>query len=1261
MSSKSNSAVPKPSFPVEGLLPKQASGADAFLKRFPEYDGRNVRVAVLDTGVDPAAVGLDGPNKVVDVIDCSGAGDITLKQVEATPTEDGSGLALVSPTTKRTLIVSPEWKNPTGIWKVGTKPAYDLWPTELISRRKKQRRAAFDLSHAAVVQRVQYELAQLSDTQKERKEELQTRLELLRDLQKAWKDAGPLLETVVFHDGNDWRAVVAGGEGESVDSSHGEPASVRADRLDLRSLKPMTDFRKERQWAYFGSMDLLTYTVNILDDGNLLSLVTLSGTHGTHVAGIIAAQSDEQETNGVAPGAEIVSLRIGDSRLASMEQGQALLRAAQAIIDTRCDVANMSFGEDGALGVENRGAFTQALRTIIDQHDVCFVSSAGNDGPALSTVGQPGGTTSGVLSVGAYVTEGEMQKAEYALVESGVKSSVTTWSSRGPAFDGDRGVSIYAPGAAITSICRYALQSKQLMNGTSMSSPNAAGAVALLVSALKAQGRRASPARIFAALRETGDDVNDALDVRFMNVIKAYEYLEAHAEEEFEDLRFAVQVTPPGKVPGKSDDLRGIYLREAPETHRLNQFQVNAKPQFRQEDTQQAFSLELRTRLESTQPWIEVPEFLVLGSNGRSFEVRVAAHTLEPGLHVGWVKAYNTNALGTKVFEVPVVVTKPHLLQTPAFEYPAVHLGAGAIHREFIQVPNGATWAEIRICGRNYEVKNTSARFWLHMLQLIPQARRSKIEHAFVLNLSENEPVVKRIGVEHLRTIEICAAQFWASKAGFDLELQVEFHGLDTGASLSEPISLVGGNGLQRVNVTSRLRIEECKPSATLDARRTFVRPTKSTVAPLLLQRDRMPSGRQLNELVLEYPLSFKEESSCVTFQLPISNHVYDNSVTLLTQIVDQSRKCIAFGDVYPKELSLERGDYTLYAQILHEDNNVLESLRSLPLAVDEKLSKPKEISLDIYPSHVAAYGSSKLDSKPAKLDMVKLHPGQRRVLCIDANLEGDRLPQAAKTGDLLLGTLALNEHDKHPLRVVMPPAPVPSKSTDSSEETEPKLAALLAELVPKLKGEEQKTFAAKLVAKHPDDLNVLLAQLQTLDVESKDEAENTLAAANSILQKLDANTLLLWRGEKHIPTNEQSTEQKALAKQRESEIQAYETALVRRAKAYLLLNDSQAFADAIQEARRFLSESGTDSKAQTLHTNLLVQWHMQHERLGTATRLLKKQLEDMGRGTSETRDALQKARQLQLDLFAQLGWDIWHHNYLRWQWLSSNEQRAPF
>lgn len=113
--------------------------------------------------------------------------------------------------------------------------------------------------------------------------------------------------------------------------------------------------------------------------------------HGTHVAGIIAANG---RINGVAPDAQVIAYRaLGPGGSGTTEQ---VLAAVEEAIKDKVDVLNLS------LGNEINGPdlpISLALNKAAEK-GIVPVTSSGNAGPNMWTVGSPG-TAAEAISVGA--------------------------------------------------------------------------------------------------------------------------------------------------------------------------------------------------------------------------------------------------------------------------------------------------------------------------------------------------------------------------------------------------------------------------------------------------------------------------------------------------------------------------------------------------------------------------------------------------------------------------------------------------------------------------------------------------------------------------------------------------------------------------------------------------------------------------------------------------------------------------------------------
>ncbi len=113
--------------------------------------------------------------------------------------------------------------------------------------------------------------------------------------------------------------------------------------------------------------------------------------HGTHVAGIIAANG---KLKGIAPEAEIIAYRaLGPGGMGSSDQ---VIAAIDQAIEDKVDILNLSLGNN----VNGPDWPTSRALDRAVEAGIVAVTSSGNSGPGVWTVGSPG-TSAKAISVGA--------------------------------------------------------------------------------------------------------------------------------------------------------------------------------------------------------------------------------------------------------------------------------------------------------------------------------------------------------------------------------------------------------------------------------------------------------------------------------------------------------------------------------------------------------------------------------------------------------------------------------------------------------------------------------------------------------------------------------------------------------------------------------------------------------------------------------------------------------------------------------------------
>jgi subtilisin family serine protease len=730
----------------QAFLSLKQTGVDEFLKNNPEYDGRGTIIFVLDTGVDFGIEGLlrttTGETKVIDVQDFTGQGDIEYYEADMDE-EDGNQFFVNE---DMNLSVS-------GADKLGYKAVDD-----------------------------EYYIGGLPES-------------MWMNSSSGAGDVngnGQYDDTFVFvcfntnmGDENFWVVYI--------DSDNDG---------DLSDEKPLMDYKVN--YDHFSipndiGLPNFTFGINIFPDRNTVTFHFDDGAHGTHCAGIAAGYKiGSIDLNGVAPGASLVSLKLGNNNYSggatvseSMKKCYLYADSISKATEIPC-IINMSFGVGSE--IEGKSDMALFLEDLTTKNPYLYISTSnGNEGPGISTSGLPAASTS-IFSSGAVLTQEAGANLYSAQLERDV---ILYFSSRGGEVQKP---DVIAPGAMTSTVPAW--ETRDRYWGTSMASPYSAGVMALLLSAAKAEfpDVKIPSQLLYKVLRESAAFQEDYDHVDqgggYLNVPAAYELLKTYLQnnETAKLETYTVSAMAPN-MPGGS--AQNLYIRDGSflTGNSSISYLINRKNTVESNKFYRAY------KLESDQEWLMPIQKKVYIRNDQSATVTVKLDETilsEPGLYNGKIKAYRADASNFPEFDLMATVVIPYEFNS-SNNYKQGwdgKLAPGMFERYFIKIPAGATSMKVMLSSDKEAY--TSSRFMLHD----PNGRE-----LFVSGLLASDKESKTIEESFFDitagVYELVVTGFFRAKNTSSYSLKIEFNSI---TALSETGLNQVDNTIKVVNQFNRSR-----------------------------------------------------------------------------------------------------------------------------------------------------------------------------------------------------------------------------------------------------------------------------------------------------------------------------------------------------------------------------------------------------------------------------------------------------------------------
>ncbi len=245
--------------------------------------------------------------------------------------------------------------------------------------------------------------------------------------------------------------------------------------------------------------------------------------HGTHVSGIAAGDSDNDDADGIAPKADLVGLRI----TSPLEAIQAITWAVENKDKYGIDVLNLSLGVDPNLP-NKQDPFAQAAQKAVDAGLITVVAS-GNEcftTHCAGSISSPG-ILPDAITVGAFDDRGTSELDDDRMW--GRSSHGPTAHDQTPKPDlVAHGVNIFAPSSAGSSLgkSRPRWENYHSDQGSSMATPMVSGTAALLLQldpTLTQQGVKELLTSTALPMTGVGSDAQGAGRLNLVEVVRRLE------------------------------------------------------------------------------------------------------------------------------------------------------------------------------------------------------------------------------------------------------------------------------------------------------------------------------------------------------------------------------------------------------------------------------------------------------------------------------------------------------------------------------------------------------------------------------------------------------------------------------------------------------------------------------------------------------------------------------------------------------------------